>query len=500
MMIKDIVKLKEKIIEKRPILNSVLGEYGSMTLLEYSEMLAKLTNNKVPIERKEQLIGVITSEVERLLGKKIADDCSRQLKSTYNASTTEHTGPLSDPGMTSVSVIRSLAYLHRQRSILLSLPCSNVSFDNFSFPRGLLFHAEMNGQLTNEQVTFFGRSVDPQPILFHKGYTIDAFNLIRKRVITMVNERRVPNAVGEKLNILINEIYKSERVLQQSSYEDQLTILNFEQWRRIFPNGPSLIHIPQEKITLLLLKKYHLQQTTAIHRILFDESFHQLIIKYCNGISGAFDEERGYGTFLFWGFPKEAKYRIQLRKDGNSLSSVDGSYKIALTPEAIAQAIERNELIPSLLLTFFIITFYHGLQVIGGTGQSTYLTNMKKAYQHIMQEAKEYDEFEFCNEIQTTNTAYVHPILAFLQGDKSRRVPPTGTDIYLYGNQNLLEDLLETAKKITIEDAFSRSYPYLYRMFYKGTEKDNNLAAITEDDIEALTGLDKKIATFASIS
>lgn len=500
-------ELRAKVLQKRPILQKIIDEHGSKTLYEYAAFLRRQNDVEVDQARKDELIHAIQEETERLLGTDIAKSAAEQLQGSYHISTTEHTMPLSDAGMTQSHILRALPLFSDYSNLknIITLACANISFDNNRFPRGILFHTEYEGQLFNEQVTFFGRGADSEPVIHHKAYNLEVFKLIRKRVITMVNERRAKKEIGEKINTLLEEIFKHPKLLSCDTYTDQVTIANFEQWKKMFRGyediAPNLIFLSQESIALKLILKHHLTQPTLINRFLFDETVHTLMIKYCQGILGSFNIEKNYGTFLFWAIPPGQKYRQQLWKKGRFLETADGSYKIELTPEAIRDAILNKELIPSLLLTFFMLSFYYGIRMMGGLlAQTTYLTQMKNAYLAILNDLSDLENMKVAEKVETTDVAYAYPLIAFLEQNGDKRIAATGTDFYLYATEDTLPKMIEIARSITVEEAFCRALPRLYRSYYKKEGYDDGLLAIDGQYIEKLFGMDKKIGPIATLA
>ena len=91
-------------------------------------------------------------------------------------------------------------------------------------------------------------------------------------------------------------------------------------WKKIMkdhPEAPNLVYIEQEAIVNNLLNKYHLDQDTLIHKLLFTPKYHKLLLKHFDGIIRGFSTKDKIGTYLFWALPNGQKYRVQLWKKGN---------------------------------------------------------------------------------------------------------------------------------------------------------------------------------------
>lgn len=351
------------------------------------------------------------------------------------------------------------------------------------------------------QLTFLGRTVDPRPILFHAGYTQDAIRLIQKRLITLVNERIITKNDGQMLNTLTEDIFSRDEILQSATYADQLTKINYLFFQKLSErlgiSDINYINIEQERVTLNLLN-YHLYNDTLIHRIILDPSYENLVNKYFHDIKGAFSEHAGFGTYLFWGMPENSKYRVQLWKDGNALVSSDKSFRVELSPDAIAQAIAENKLIPSLLLTFSTIAFYHGLQVLGGFSQVNYLASMKESYLGLTKEVGDTESTAACKEVATDNLFLMYQTLNMLSHN-NHMIPATAMDLFLHAAPNARSAMQQTANAVTVENALLRAFPTRYTRLYKH-DTFEGLSSLTDEDVNDHYAIRKDLHPVGSIS
>ena len=56
--------------------------------------------------------------------------------------------------------------------------------------------------------------------------------------------------------------------------------------------------------------------------------------------------------------------------------------------EALAAALRKRELMPTMALCFIVLSFYYGLRCGGGFLQPNYLTQLKEAYARFLTEIK----------------------------------------------------------------------------------------------------------------
>lgn len=500
------LELKEKVFKKRPQLRNVISKYGNLSLYHYAKFYNRTDTNID--ERKMQFINIYAQEVERLLGKEVAESCKKQLAATYRITTSDHHGPLSEPSMVSCNIHEALPYLNGDDVIknIMVLGCANVSFDNTTFPRGLLFHSVDNTNLLLNQLTFYSRAVRPCPVIYYPAYTTANLDEAKKRIYLWEKEKTITKEKSEELKLLLNEVYSDLSVLSSKYFSEQVTKTNFKLWKKVMrhhPSAPNLIYIEQEGIVNKLLDTYHLDQETLIHKMLFTPKYHELIMKHFDGILRAFSTKDKSGTYLFWALPNGQKYRVQLWKNGNFLETEDDSYKIELTPDGLRNAIRKKELIPSTLMSFIVLAFYYGVRLVGGKDQTTYLTEMKKAFITMQKEYGDTESIDYISDLITTDFSMTIKSIAFLQAPQETqetRVSATGIDFILYGNQATFTIIRLLSKLLSVREALYRALPDMYQKFYKEEQRDPRLAAITKDDLEKYLGLGQTIIPSAKIS
>jgi len=492
-------KLKEKVLEERPMLADILREGSGKSLYDLAVANCYPTKLVVPLERKQEFLEVFSEETNRLLGPIIAKKATAQLDKYYFVSTVDHQGPNGNPRYLTSNLLASMPFFEPHDSLLscqIVLSCANVSFGNASLPRGLIYHMPSQTDILESVINFFERNVDSRPVVYFRPYTQESIEEIKRRLNVLMHAKTLPEREYIILVSLIDSLYASPDVYKLSTFSEQMTVTNAMLWKHYFGNkknqAPELVLLEQEHMANLLILR-HIQKNSLVNKFILDNTFHALIMKNFEGIQGAFSLKEKSGTFLFWALPPGQKYRQQLWKKDNTLITNDGSYKVELTTEAISQEIIDKHLIPSLATVYVTLCFYYGLRILGGFNQTTYLTEMKHAFSQTLNEYQGKQDADI--PISTTDLAFSRAILAFLKHPTGITVPASGLDIIMYGNESTWPEMIAAAKQIPLEKALYRALPSLYSAYYPKEKQEPGLLAITEQDVEKFTGLDKLLYT-----
>jgi hypothetical protein len=213
----------------------------------------------------------------------------------------------------------------------------------------------------------------------------------------------------------------------------------------------------------------------------------------------AFSVKRNYGTYLFWATPKNTTDRVQLFEKDGALVSPNGKIKIELTSESISKALENEDITPSTMLTFLVLSLYYGFALTGGLDQPTYLEQTKEAYLAMLSELELTEEVENVKQVVANDMILTRPTIAFLDGPHDQRTHASGLDLLVNGSRDSWQTIIDASKTITFQDILYRLYPELYRDYCKH-EKDPELMKITERQIERYTGTDKKIPAWNTLT
>lgn len=499
-------RLKELVLVKRPILAEILKKVGSKKLLDYANEYVDVNLGPVIPKRQDELLETVHELTNERFGKEVADSVAEQLKKYYFVSTADHLGPLTSPFFVNSNLLTASTVLAHSDPVLkniIVLGCANVSYNNSSFPRGMLFNSHSNNEFKLNRLAFLPSRPDP-----HIVYSIGPYNSESiTRMVTALNAMLSRKEIGKRehgiIHDLIKEIYDQPEILACKDYCEQAAKTNFVLWKKFFQASritlPNLIHLEKEWLVVKLINKYHLYQDTIINHVLFDPKYEPYINTYFEGIYGSFSRANMRGTYLFWALPKGHREYIQLWRKGSYLVSKDETYKVELNPETLRVAMESKELIPNILLKFMVISFYYGLKCLGGFNQVNYLTLMKNNYIKMNADLGNYRSIEMCARAQTKELVDGLSI-AFLGAPGKPFTLATGLDLILYGHKEGWNNLMHVMKSLSFEEAFSPLLPEIYKISYDKKDWEEDLLQITDKDISKLEGLDDKIKPCAFIN
>jgi hypothetical protein len=385
----NFMRLKQAVLARRPALKVLLEQHGHDSVFDFIKKYIVAPVSAVSSKRQEELINSVASETERLLGREVADSVRQQLVSYYYVSTTDHFGPNYHPWVVNFNLIALASIMDQpdpKLKNIITLACSNVSLNNFSFPRGFAFTSDATGQLKTNRLSFLPSNAHSYPVYGFRPFNNAELKKINDQVRDCANKKLISFELRDKLVNFVEEIYGTDDVMSSASYSDQITKTNHAIWKKlnsyIDKGNINFVYLEQEWIVAQLFVKHHLyDQNSSLYQLLFDTKSEALLNELFSNVPEGFNRSAKTGTYLFWGLPKiNCNHRLRMWKEGNYLVADDGSYKVELTPEAIADALLKKELIPSVMLTFITLCFYYGLKCLGGLGQINYLPKLKEAY------------------------------------------------------------------------------------------------------------------------
>ncbi len=498
-------KLTSAVFATKPVLREIVETQGSVSLYDYAHDYIRVSPPHPLPNRKQEFLQTFQTETAKRVGADIALSATKQLEQYYTVSTADHHGPICHPFFLNSNLVAAAPYVDATDPLLqnvIVLPCGNVSLNNSSFPRGILFTAlGTGGNAKQQKLSFLPSNSHAYTIFGFRPYQKQEVEKMYKLLRERVSSGEVSKEVGDRVQGIIKEIYDQPDVLAMESFSDQMTKTDVLFWKKLFGShagkAPNLVYLEQETLVVELLYQYHLDHDTEISRILFNDAVSQLAIKHLDGRQGAFSLKERTGTFFFWALTEDGR-RIQLWKNGRVLTSDDGVYTFELTPRAIRSALMEGKIMPSMTMVYSVLCFYYGVSCLGGFSQVNYLTALKEGWIEYLTEAGS-PESAHVAELASTRQLCGDVTVAFLKSPDGTLPQATGLDLMLYGNDTTWPTIYEMSKQLTIEEALAPTMPEFYKIIYPEVERDPALTSITSQDILSLFSLEQKIKPCASL-
>jgi hypothetical protein len=493
---KNIDVIAKKVFARAPVLQETVDLHGAKTLFLYTNELQSVVLAERYVHRRTELVEVIKNRTAEVLGIASAEEIEKTLKMAYSVSTADHHGPICHPFFLNGNILSALPAMQtpeqRSKSIAV-LACANVSLNNSSFPRGILFHSA-NGQM--EQVPIVSAQYGMRPVLAHPGYDMEDLLRACRIVQAKIKCRAIDKTTGEKLISVLDQVYGQAIALGAKDYCAQISITNADLWRKFFSSSsvqvPELICLAQEQLVGDLLAKHLLEKKTFVYELFGTIDGWEQVKKYFDGKEGAFNTAARKGTFLFWAITGAEKKRQQVWYQRQRLETVDGSLSVECTVEALVAKMQTGELVPSMLVTFIVLSFYYGLVCRGGFFQPSYLTSLKEAYVTMLNDLGMVEEAAAVQSVETKQMG-ADMALSFARNKSGKLVQAAGLDLFLYGTNSTAQALLQTSKQLLVKEAIYVMMPLFYGILYSPSEQDSELRQVAESDVMELYRLEEKI-------
>lgn len=348
------------VFSKCPELFRLYSQKKNTLLSEY--ILQK--NTRESKETDQELIEVVKELATAYINTEAGNQAEKTLRDNFSASTADHHGIVSHP----FSLHTFLVQKAIEEKPIIAFSCASISLDNSSFPKGLFWHTKDG---TVEKFSFFE----------YKKRRMSVFSAPAIQKEALFKKATTPQK--KKVYSLLNSIWE-----EKNSYKAQSSYLTYMLSKKIISDKSPFILVDQESIVLSLIRKYHLKQKTYVQNLLTNKKWHDSFQKHFFGKRGAFSEEKG--TFLFWYINPVTKVRERFFYTDGFIET-KSNVKIKLSEEELATAIEEGYLMPSMALSFIVLTFYYELDTPGGFLQIDYLGELKAAWIQILTENTEVD-------------------------------------------------------------------------------------------------------------
>ncbi len=453
----DFSELRESVLDKTPGLKHALNRYGDMSLLTYFNTFSHISF-PVSETKKDEITSTVYDYIARTIDPIVANRVASEFHTSYYVSTADHHHPQTHPYSLSSSLVQSHVATKSGRNTVCIFSCSGISMNNNSSPRGPLFHTDT---LDEQRLPLFSLGHKHHPVYGLPAYTSQQ---LKKTQQLLAENKHVTDTQKKILVPLLQHIYGTSTAQSLHYYSEQLTHTNYHLWKLLPEQSHiDLAIIPQEDIVNTLLIKYHLGMNSTIDKLLHEQACLERFELCFDGIDGAFSLNERTGTFLFWAIVDGE--RKALWHNNGTLQTEDASYTITLTPESITHALQNKILMPSMALTYIVISFYYGVTCGGGFLQGSYLSKMKYAYLKWLDAINGATEER--NQVEMLETDLVMADFSFLTlTHNDTIVPATTFDLLLYPQTNPNHSLSSYIDSWTLKEAVDQLMPMFYKILF----------------------------------
>ncbi len=488
------LRLRKRVFERKPILSAIIEKLGQKSLLEYVRGYTPIEIHPLMAARKPEFLQTFEREIREMFPEDMTQKAVRQMSRHYYASTNDHHGPINAFDAFNAHLILALAAMEDQSpdrtEAIILLSCSNVSLNNISFPRGILFSTPSPEGIVARRLALLPSKSNPCSLYGYRAYAKQDVDKLLTLLRENVRDGFLSQAPAQKLEIVIRDILGDPAILERKTYSAQASMINSRLWNAVFQgadNVPILVSIGKERLTARLLLDHHLGHDTLLTRLLFQPDYEKVVFRHFDGIYGAFSSIDQSGTYFFWGRDAVTGKRSRLLRQGDDIVSDDGLMVIPWNAESIAAALQSRRIIPSMLCVFCTISFYYGVKCLGGYSQVNYLTFMKQAFVAILKELGELEAAEACDPVATKHWSGFS--FAYASAGKGPVIPAQFLDLYLYADPGMWTRLMDYAHVCTLAEAVEPILPEIYRYSYPADEREKDLLSVTPQELTAFVGL-----------
>jgi hypothetical protein len=473
----------QNLCAKSPSLENTIKSYGKSTIKDF---ILKINDQQSKdYDQTQGLSKIIYDYVSPLLGREIALQTISAINKQKISLTANHHGV--DYFAQSAQGTMLFTIMLRQQNVkqraIPVIACANISLNNITYPRGILIYG-VRKNIINEipyKIPLFPDRYKTRAVWNIPPINKEYVKMALKNVRYLYNTNMISvSSYRTILEVLENE-YLNEFVIGQNSYTDQAVILNYKLWKKIFKDNLSdvnVVYLSLEDIAAKLIEIDLYKADSLLNIILFDPEVREKVISGLCRCKACWDsqilncdvdldrEKRGVGTHFFWGGAKSGKrFSLFLKSyKENSISLVgcsdnsDEIVNIPLDRDILAEKLRTKEIIPSLFLSYLVLSFARGITCVGGYYQSEYLPVMKKKIIAALKDSLSYGHY-IGSISKISASKYLSGMQAIMtKTDESSIVPAGPIEIIASGGisdsdvKNILEITILNAHKASMID------------------------------------------------
>lgn len=350
---------------------------GSLSLAGHAMSFAAPHSARPALQDGGDLIDLACSEATGLFSPRLAKALRLELEENFHALTANHHGVDFHPEF----MQGTLLFAMNCRHAVPLFSCGGVPGNNVAYPRGILMGRGEPGSFRPTRL----------PVLPDKNRHIlvsaqAAFDEAPVRTaLAALPAKRLPALEEKAAARIMRNIYLHPRVLAQSCFRNQASIMNGLLWEHIAAPEcglPPLAALDMQYLSGRLIARDAALPHTLIHRLLMEPSLTAAVWEELDGQRACWERDGmgriQRGTFLFWGVDEKGRaLALAPSPDFRELVAVRRpEWRVALEPDALRGGLEHLRLLPSLFLFFVAVSVARGLRCAGGVFQCGYLPRM----------------------------------------------------------------------------------------------------------------------------
>lgn len=364
------------------------GRAGEFSLSAYSESFAsggiqdgtarRQRAEAQPLQDGGDIIALAEAKAASLFSPQTGKAVCRELENRFAALTANHHGMDFHAEFLQGNFIFALASRYAVPVFSWGgVPCSNAAFT-----RGVLFAPRSADTAAMYRFSLLPNTYRRVFVSAGKPYEKTCINAgLRAAEKSLLTEKE-----RQVLKAVLSEIYLDARVLARPALHEQMSVANYLLWQKLFSpkmQMPPLVCLELQQLARELLIKDLRDPYSLCSLILTEPFLTAAVFAGLNGARGCWTHTREgmeRGTFLFWAVD-ERKYGNRLIYDPqeHSLHNQDNpGQRFSLNAEAICSALREGKILPSLYLSYMLLSAVRGLACAGGVFQCAYLPFMAK--------------------------------------------------------------------------------------------------------------------------
>ena len=471
-----------RVCKQSSVVRQTISKYGDASIKEY--LRKRFQKAEVSYQPRNDLLEAVYRYAAPLLGETTAIQTCIELEKWPVVLTANHHGidffAQSVQGSLLFALSNAGCGFSKRTALVFSF--GNVSFNNLTYPRGMLIYKIDNNHTDDIPIRFpiFPDRFKRKTVSVSNAFDVAMINRAKKSLETITLEQNLSSTIANSINQIIDEDYSSHAVMELPDYSRQAVIVNSRIWKRLFADcaiAPELVYLEIEKIVALLLESDLRNKDSLISQIMFDRLLRNRVLDELDGARacwhrrmlarrfhiGQYEKDCKHlpincGTVFFWGVDEKQR-RIPLNFEGadgtaGKLYGIDDSgqtWQLQFSPEALIRGLQEGSLLPSLFTCFLVISLARGVTCAGGYYQSEYLPFMQRAVVNALRESRDFENVADIVEQVPTHNYLSGMQTVMCELGKSRLVPAGPLEIIAGGG--LTKGDIEQILSGTIRDA-----------------------------------------------